>query len=502
VSAKTLKPVLTLAEDSLPTSWKLASIPDLIGDDGVFVDGDWVESKDQDPNGDVRLIQLADIGDGVYRNKSARFLTKAKSKELRCHFLAKGDVLIARMPDPLGRACIFPGDSKESVTVVDVAFVRAGNDGFSHKWLMYFVNAPAFRAAVASLQSGTTRKRISRKNLSRIQLPVPPRDQQDRIVAEIEKQFSRLDEAVASLKRVKANLKRYKAAVLKAAVEGKLTEEWRKQNPDVEPASKLLARILAERRTKWEEAELAKMKVKGKEPKNDKWKEKYKEPTASGAEGDGRLPTGWVVVTVEQLAAIGTGATPLKSNKAYYDNGDIPWVTSGALNDDSIKESEHFVTQLALEETNVKRFPANSLLIAMYGEGKTRGKVSELLIEATTNQACAALIFDGLAKQLKDYVKLFFRKNYDDIRRLSSGGVQPNLNVGMIKRTLLPVPPIEEQLVIFDLVEQQLSVLSEMDSQLSSDIAKAGRLRQSALAKAFSGQLVFPAGLSIGQEVA
>ena len=112
--------------------------------------------------------------------------------------------------------------------------------------------------------------------MSRSPIPVAPPDQQDRIVAEIEKQFSRLDEAVASLKRVKANLKRYKAAVLKAAVEGKLTEEWRKQNPDVEPASKLLERILAERRTKWEEAELAKMKAKGKEPKNDKWKEKYK----------------------------------------------------------------------------------------------------------------------------------------------------------------------------------------------------------------------------------
>ncbi len=103
-------------------------------------------------------------------------------------------------------------------------------------------------------------------------LPVPPREQQDEIVAEIEKQFSRLDEAVANLKRVKANLKRYKAAVLNAAVEGKLTEEWRKAHPDVESASKLLDRILAERRAKWEEAELAKMEAKGKAPKNDKWK--------------------------------------------------------------------------------------------------------------------------------------------------------------------------------------------------------------------------------------
>jgi len=132
-------------------------------------------------------------------------------------------------------------------------------------------------------------------------LPIPPREQQDEIVAEIEKQFSRLDEAVANLKRVKANLKRYKAAVLKAAVEGKLTEEWRKAHPDVEPASKLLDRILAERRAKWEEAELAKMGAKGKEPKNDEWKAKYKEPIAPDSAGLPLLPAGWVAASLEQM---------------------------------------------------------------------------------------------------------------------------------------------------------------------------------------------------------
>ena len=103
-------------------------------------------------------------------------------------------------------------------------------------------------------------------------MPLAPLNEQKRIVAEIEKQFSRLDEAVDNLKRVKANLKRYKASVLKAAVEGKLTEEWRKANPDVEPAGKLLERILAERRKKWEETELAKMYTKGlPAPKKGLW---------------------------------------------------------------------------------------------------------------------------------------------------------------------------------------------------------------------------------------
>ncbi|MDM2059987.1 restriction endonuclease subunit S, partial [Mycobacteroides abscessus] len=95
------------------------ALADLLSD-GLFVDGDWVESKDQDPDGDVRLIQLADVGDGVFRDRSSRFLTSEKAKELRCTFLEPGDVLVARMPEPLGRACIFPGVGQPAVTAVDV----------------------------------------------------------------------------------------------------------------------------------------------------------------------------------------------------------------------------------------------------------------------------------------------------------------------------------------------------------------------------------------------
>ncbi len=238
----------------LPDGWVLAAICELIGRGGIFIDGDWVESKDQDPCGDVRLIQLADVGDGEYLDKSSRFLTAKKSRELKCTYLVPGDALIARMPDPLGRACIFPGDPKTSVTAVDVCIVRTGVNGPDHHWLVWFVNSPEFRDNVALLQSGSTRKRISRKNLATITLPVPPLAEQRRIVAEIEKQFTRLNASVAALKLVQANLKCYRASVLKAACEGMLVpteaELARSEGRDYEPADRLLERILAERRAR------------------------------------------------------------------------------------------------------------------------------------------------------------------------------------------------------------------------------------------------------------
>ena len=109
---------------NVPDGWTKTSLGELASSNAVFCDGDWVESKDQDPEGDVRLIQLADIGDGLYKSKSRRFLTSVKASELRCTFLKPGDLLIARMPDPLGRTCIFPGDPKSSVTVVGPLRVR------------------------------------------------------------------------------------------------------------------------------------------------------------------------------------------------------------------------------------------------------------------------------------------------------------------------------------------------------------------------------------------
>lgn len=148
-----------------------------------------------------------------------------------------------------------------------------------------------------SIGSGTTVKGIRLEQLRSLPFPLAPIDQQKRIVAEIEKQFSRLDEAVANLKRVKANLKRYKAAVLKAAVEGKLTEEWRKQHPDVEPASKLLERV-KEKRGEWIKEEIAKSNGEAKRLKTKLKKHNFQAPQ------DIELPLNWAwtsFVTASQI---------------------------------------------------------------------------------------------------------------------------------------------------------------------------------------------------------
>lgn len=100
----------------LPKGWALSSLNDLISIDGLFSDGDWIESKDQDPDGENRLLQLADIGDGVFIDKSSRFVNNEKFRLLNCTELLEGDLLIARMPDPLGRACLMPRMTQRCLT--------------------------------------------------------------------------------------------------------------------------------------------------------------------------------------------------------------------------------------------------------------------------------------------------------------------------------------------------------------------------------------------------
>ena len=166
-----------------------------VGRAGLFSDGDWVESKDQDPQGTVRLTQLADVGVGMFRDRSDRWMREDQASRLNCTFLEPGDVLIARMPDPIGRSCVVPPTIGRAVTAVDVAILRADTSSFEPAYVAWMINAPQFHMRVEALQSGTTRKRISRRNLSTLSIPRVSLSEQRRIVEILEEHLSHLDAA-------------------------------------------------------------------------------------------------------------------------------------------------------------------------------------------------------------------------------------------------------------------------------------------------------------------
>ena len=527
-----IKRVLTLQRAHLPAGWELATLTELIGEGGVFSDGDWVESKDQDPNGNVRLIQLADIGDGYYRDRSSRFLTSQRATELRCTFLGCGDLLIARMPDPLGRACIFPGDIKRSVTAVDVCIVRTGNSEVSHRWLMYAVNSPATRAAIAGLQSGSTRKRISRKNLARIELPVPPIVEQHCIVAEIETQFTRLDAGIAALKRAQANLRRYKASVLKAACEGRLVPTEAELTavgadgvrPPYKPASALLKRILSERRAKWEETQCVKEVHRAKQkaakaqrkavgrplrrgerlspqewqdtpeaeyarylPKDDKWKAKYKEPAPPDTTDLPDLPEGWVWATLPQLGGLNRGKSkhrPRNDPRLY--GGPYPFIQTG-----DVKQAQGIIrtySQTYSESglAHSRLWPKGTLCITI---AANIAESAILDFEACFPDSIVGFLADGSHCDVH-FIEFFIRIAKEDLKRYAPATAQKNINLRTLSQLGIVLPPLAEQHRIVAEVERRLSVVQELEATVEANLKRAERLRRAILKRAFEGKLV------------
>jgi type I restriction enzyme S subunit len=180
---------------------------------GGFHDGDWVESKDQDPNGDIRLVQLADIGDGAFRSRSSRWINDDAFSRLNCSWIRPGDVLIARMPDPIGRACIAPNDLGRAITVVDVAVLRCNPLKVDNRYAMYAINESSTRRGFELAQDGATRQRIPRKVLGRSRIPLPNLDEQRAIAEFLDQQTSRIDTLIGKQTQLIATLRERRAAI-------------------------------------------------------------------------------------------------------------------------------------------------------------------------------------------------------------------------------------------------------------------------------------------------
>jgi len=307
------------------------------------------------------------------------------------------------------------------------------SEALDPRFLMYALLAEGDH--ILEFGRGSTHTTIYFPEVMAFHICLPPLAEQRRIVEKVEALFARTSHARKNLLSVKSSLARFRAALLSAAVSGQLTTEW---------ASVSLS-----------EEERA-----------------------------------WSSYILGDMFAVATGATPLRKNRAYYERGTVPWIKSGAVNDGEITAAEEFITPLALRETNAKIFPTGTLLVAMYGEGATRGKVAELKIEAATNQALAVILFDESSELLRGFLKLIFQARYHSMRAESAGGVQPNLSLEMIRAMELRIPSPRERQEIGRRVTSVMALLHKIEARVESALSRATRLSQTILAKAFAGELV------------
>lgn len=184
-----------MVKDYKKTNWQTKKLSEVCD---FFIDGNWIESKDQSTDG-IRLIQTGNIGQGFFKDRieKARYISEKTFKRLKCAEIFKGDILISRLPDPVGRACILPETGEKMITAVDCSILRL-NKNTSPKFLTYYTQSNSYLSEVEQKTTGTTRKRISRKNLGLVNIPLPLPPEQHRIV-------KILDEVFADVAKAKEN---------------------------------------------------------------------------------------------------------------------------------------------------------------------------------------------------------------------------------------------------------------------------------------------------------
>ena len=358
---------------------------------------------------------------------------------------------------------------------------------------MHFINSSAFRAEIHSLQSGSTRKRISRGNLSTLKLPVPPRAEQTRIVAKLEELLSDLDAGAAELKAAQKKLAQYRQSLLKAAVEGALTADWRAKNTPTETGAQLLQRILSERRARWEAKQLAKFKEQGKTPPKD-WQKKYPEPVQPDTTGLPELPEGWVWASLDMLGEIASGVAKGTKRDERTPVREVPYlrvanVQRGYLDLTEVKTI--LATERDIEELKLR---AGDVL---FNEGGDRDKLGRGWVWRDEVEEC---IHQNHVFRMRPWVPelnpelISHHGNTFGKQWFQSAGKQTtnlaSINMTMLRAFPVPVAPADEQGQIVEHLSEQLSILEHQERSVMLGLKQSTAQRQNILRAAFAGQLV------------
>lgn len=473
--------------NGLPKGWADATLGDLI-----TLTQNGFGKRSQESGRPTVVLRLADITDGEITLADPRRVN-ATPEEIQQYELKPDDLLAIRVngsPDIVGRVVRFVGADQPVLFCDHFIHLRLPESGLA-RYLRYFADTRAVRRFVEENKvSSAGQNTVNQSTLMRLPVSIAPLPEQHRIVEKIEELFSDLDAGVTSLERAKANLKRYRASVLKSAVEGRLTEEWRREHPQAEDGGTLLDRILRERREKWERDQLQKFKEKGKEPPKN-WQSKYKEPSAPDTSELPELPEGWAWATIHQL---NSAVRPI--SYGVLQPGDdlaegVPLVRVCDVADGkvAIGQLKRIAPEISAQFQRTILQGGEVLLTVVGTIGRTAIAPRTL---AGANTARAVVVIAVVAPAIPEYLELCLREGSMRVRltQASHEVARKTLNLEDVRVVAIPLPPLAEQEQIVALVEERLSQIDSAEKTIDAELIRSKRLRQSILKTAFEGKLV------------
>ena len=381
----------------IPSSWEITKVKYLATEPGtLFLDGDWIESDVIEESG-IRYLTTGNVGAGFYKEQGCGYISEKTFSELHCLNVYPGDLMISRLNEPIGRACIIPDTESRYVVAVDNVILRP-NANYNKKFIMYGMNADGYAEHANMIARGATMSRISRSQLGQFWLAFPNIEEQQAIADFLDKECAQIDSIAADLEKQIALLQQYKKSLI------------------TETVTKGLDKSV---------------------PMKD-----------SGVEWIGEIPEHWEISRVRHLASLCSGATPSKDVLSYWE-GNIPWVSSQEVKSDIIKDTSLHISEEAINSCSTQLMPAGTLvMVVRSGILQHTIPVALLGVPATINQDIKAFQFNHL--MLPAYFKYYIQGEND---ALLSVIIKDKTTVESVDNQLLlslkiMVPPIEEQKAI------------------------------------------------------
>ena len=404
-----------------------------------------------------------------------------------------GTVLLCKINPRINRVWVV-GNHSEHTKIASTEWISFSPlSGIDPRYLAYFLRQNYIRDFLAANASGVggSLMRVKATEVRNLEFRLAPKAEQTRIADLLDELFSRLDAGVVALERVRNRLRRYRSSVLKAAVEGALTADWRTAHPDVEAGSKLLKRILVERRRRWEEDQTRKSERNGRAlPKN--WRSKYREPTIAEPAASILVPEEWCWATISQCSSrIQYGS----SSRTGHDSAGVPVLRMGnitahgrlVLDDLKYLPRKHDeFPELLLKNGDLVFNRTNSVELV----GKTAIYTGDPPACSFASYLIRVRLLKGIASEIVVYaLNGGFGRAW--VRRVVSQTVgQANVNGSKLASFSFPLPPTAEQDAIIEAVEAQLSIVDRIESDLDAKLKTSQQLRQAILRHAFAGRLV------------
>jgi len=497
---------MTDAHNALPTGWAVAPLEDLLVplDDGRSLHHGWSPQCEKEPSGSDEewgVLKTTAIQPGAFLPEHNKRLPKSLSPRPQ-HEVTEGDLLITCAGPRVrcGIPCLVRSTRPRLMLSGKMYRFRVSDRNFDARYLEKYLLSHSAQTAIEAMKTGGSDSglNLTLDRFKPLPVPVAPLNEQRRIASKIDELFSRIEEGERALERVQKLVERYRQSVLKAAVTGELTRDWREKNKGkLESGEALLARILKARREAWEKAELNKMKAKGIKPANDKWKQKYREPAALDTSALPDLPFGWIWVSLDVLCSAerhARKAGPFGSSLKKSDYAKIGYKIYGQeqviAGDWSI--GDYFIGEQKFRELENCKVQPFDVLISLVGtigkvlvlpEGCTPGIINPRLLKITLDRAA----------YIPEFFKTYFESAFlKSLYRLESHGATMDvLNMGIVEKLPFPLCGLEEQGQVVAHCAVAFDQVARIQASCAVEAARRSvALRQSILKAAFDGGLV------------